>query len=307
MPPDPAPLSAIDPDVVLFDISPPGSLGEVRRVAAAVPAARVVALAVGESENQVVACAEAGADGYVTRDQSVEDVLAVIGAVTRGELICSPRIAGALLQRLGRLAAERGSAPVDEPPVRLTAREREIVVLIDRGMSNKQIARTLTIEVATVKNHVHNILEKLHVTRRDEAVARRAPTRTWRRRCTPPAQALDPGSSPRRAGSGSGAPSRSWTEDGSAGPLIAVGGASRIGAGAVVKQIRIAITHMPRMLREIIEETVAAEADMVLVDAPDEDAFAAVAVSARPTWCSRARSRAPTSSRSPSRPGPASG
>jgi two-component system nitrate/nitrite response regulator NarL len=165
-------LVSMAPDVVLIDVSSPGNLCDVRRVVAAVPSARVIALAVGDGESHAVACAEAGAAGYVTRGQSVEDLLAVIDAVTRGELLCSPRIAGALLQRLARLAAERAPATTTDPPVRLTAREREIVALIEHGMSNKEIARALTIEVATVKNHVHHILEKLNVDRREDAAAR---------------------------------------------------------------------------------------------------------------------------------------
>jgi len=92
----------------------------------------------------------------------------VVSAAVRGELPCSPRIAGGLLRRVTALAAERWSR---EEPYRLTAREAEIAQLIERGLSNKEIARTLCIEVSTAKNHVHSILEKLHVHRRVEAAA----------------------------------------------------------------------------------------------------------------------------------------
>ncbi len=82
-------------------------------------------------------------------------------------MLCTPRIAALLLRRVAEAAAPRSSGLE-----RLTPRETEIVDLIEQGLSNKQIARRLSIELATVKNHVHNILEKLEVARRGEAVAR---------------------------------------------------------------------------------------------------------------------------------------
>ena len=163
-------LVGTEPDVLLLDVTPADSLDEVRRLLVALSQTRVVALAVMDQEHLVMACAEAGVAGYVTSEQSIEDVVAVVKAVVRGEMICSPRIAAALLRHVGLLASERDvPTPDEEPAARLTPREREIVGLIDRGLSNKQIARDLTIEVATVKNHVHNILEKLHVRRREDA------------------------------------------------------------------------------------------------------------------------------------------
>ena len=84
-------------------------------------------------------------------------------------VVFSPRLAGTLLRRIGALARERHD---DEPDVRLTARETQILALIDDGLANKEIASRLHISLPTVKNHVHNLLEKLDVTRRGEAVAR---------------------------------------------------------------------------------------------------------------------------------------
>lgn len=166
-PPD---AGVLRPDVVLVDVAGADDLGAVRDLRTAVPAAQVIALAVPDREGAVVACAEAGVSGYVTRDQSVEDVVAAVEAVARGEMICSPRMAAMLVRRVAALAEH--PAPTAAPPPRLTARELEIVALIDQGLSNKQIARRLSIEVATVKNHVHNVLKKLHVDRRQEAAAR---------------------------------------------------------------------------------------------------------------------------------------
>ena len=157
------------PDVVLLDVALPENAWLARALVAAVPGTQIVALAVPEIEESVVACAEAGVAGFVTREGSVEDVVAAVEAVARGETLCSPRMAASLLRRIATLALERSPESIES---RLTRRELEILDLIDQGLSNKEIARRLTIELSTVKNHVHNILEKLNVTRRWEAVAR---------------------------------------------------------------------------------------------------------------------------------------
>jgi DNA-binding NarL/FixJ family response regulator len=163
-------LRAQAPDVVLLDMAIPHNEWLVRALVAAVPGTRVVALAVPEVEREVLACAEAGVAGYVTRDASVEDVVAAVESAARGEVLCSPRMAATLFNRIATLALERSPASIES---RLTARELEILDLIDQGLSNKEIARRLTIELSTVKNHVHSILDKLNVNRRGEAVARR--------------------------------------------------------------------------------------------------------------------------------------
>ena len=170
-----APLSQLAPDLILIDMAMPDSPAAIRRVAVAAPGAKVVSLSVregegeGEDDRDVLASAEAGAIAYVPREASLEDLVAVIECAVRGEAVCSPRVAGALLRRIAALATDGRS---DRVPARLTKREREIMGLIDEGLSNKEIAKRLRIEVATVKNHVHNILEKLQVHRRGEAAAR---------------------------------------------------------------------------------------------------------------------------------------
>jgi DNA-binding NarL/FixJ family response regulator len=126
----------------------------------------VVALAAPESEEDIIALAEAGVLGYVTRDESLDNLVTTIESVARDEMACSPWMATVLVRRVQALAAERPG-----PTQRLTAREAEILELIAQGLSNKEIAARLFIEVTTVKNHVHNILEKLGVSRREEAVA----------------------------------------------------------------------------------------------------------------------------------------
>ncbi|GAA0794384.1 LuxR C-terminal-related transcriptional regulator [Spirilliplanes yamanashiensis] len=130
---------------------------------------RVVVLGVSETEGEIVACAEAGASGYLTRNGTMADLVATIESVARDELHCPPRIAGALIRRVGTLAAERRLTVLG---ARLTPRELEILTFVTDGLSNREIAGLLSITVATVKNHVHNIFEKLQVSTRAEATAR---------------------------------------------------------------------------------------------------------------------------------------
>ena len=141
----------------------------VRALAAAAPQVKLVALAVPEVEREVIAVAEAGAAAYVTPDGSMEDLASVVQSVERGEVLCSPGMAAGLFRRVAALARERRLDPIEE---KLTARELDVLRLIEEGLSNKEIATALSIELPTVKNHVHRILEKLHVHRRSQAAAR---------------------------------------------------------------------------------------------------------------------------------------
>jgi two-component system nitrate/nitrite response regulator NarL len=158
------------PDVVLLDMGLVGACEVVRALRDALPPVKVLALAIAETEEMVVACAEAGVAGYVPRDASMDDLVRTLHAVARGEMEIPSHIAASLFRRVGTLASRREPPPA--PVQGLTPREREIVALIDRGCSNKEIARRLDIELSTVKNHVHNLLEKLGVQRRSAAAAR---------------------------------------------------------------------------------------------------------------------------------------
>ena len=157
-----------EPDVVLLDGAMADAAWAVAELTAADRDARVVVLSVRENELEVIEYAEAGVAGYVTRDADAAVLCQTIEAVDRGETLCSPQLAALLLRRVASLASERAGAHVH---AHLTVRELEVVALIDRGLSNKEIAQALGIEVATVKNHVHNILDKLGVHRRAEAAA----------------------------------------------------------------------------------------------------------------------------------------
>lgn len=155
-------------DLVLLDMAMGNSVGIAEAIRDQAPGVRVVALIRAESEYELVACAEAAIAGYVTPDDSSADLRAVVASVARGEVVCPPRIAAMLLRRFAALA---GGPHFGHGQTRLSRREREIVQLISRGLSNKEIARNLGVEIATVKNHVHNILNKLRVHRRSDAAA----------------------------------------------------------------------------------------------------------------------------------------
>lgn len=157
------------PDVALIDLALGDSLEAIRAIVAVAPTVRVVAIGVPDDPKAVIACAEAGVAGFVRREESLDDLAASLDSVARDELRITPRLAATLLRHLGTLA--RGQPETLDCTV-LTARETQIVKLIEEGSSNKEIAARLHIELATVKNHVHNILEKLGVQRRSEVSAR---------------------------------------------------------------------------------------------------------------------------------------
>lgn len=128
----------------------------------------VVVVGVGTDESEVVVCAEAGVSGFLFCDQSIADLQTVVKAAASNELVCPPRVAAMLMRRVRSLAGERRQ---DLRMALLTVREQEVLQLIDAGRSNKEIATRLAIDLCTVKNHVHHIIQKLEVSRRGEAAA----------------------------------------------------------------------------------------------------------------------------------------
>jgi two-component system nitrate/nitrite response regulator NarL len=162
-------MASRQPDVIVIDAAAHRSFDIVQRLRAQAPSVSIVVFGVEDAESDILACAEAGVNGYVLCDASIDDLYQVIARAVRGELLCSPQITASLFRRLGALAGSRDLLPgrwID-----LTGREREVLALLDAGLSNKQIANELHIEISTVKNHVHRVLEKLHVDSRSAAVA----------------------------------------------------------------------------------------------------------------------------------------
>lgn len=162
-------MCALDPDVILIEAAAASDAAIVRWLHARSPGARLVAYGVAEDTDQAVRCAEAGVDAYVPGEAVADDVVSAISGLVAGEFRCSPRVAAQLVRRIRALSRDRGA---DEDDARLTAREQGIASLLAEGLSNKEIARRLGIELCTVKNHVHHVLEKLHATSRAQAAAR---------------------------------------------------------------------------------------------------------------------------------------
>jgi len=164
--------TACHPDAVLFDASSEAALELARQLKQLSEQLILVGFGVSESASDVVACAEAGLDGFVDQNGSIDQLVQnVIGAL-HGEFRCSPRVTAILCERLANLAHANTSRPAAVSSPSLTPREREIASLVSEGLSNKEIALGLRIGPATVKNHVHNILDKLGVRRRATIAAR---------------------------------------------------------------------------------------------------------------------------------------
>jgi DNA-binding NarL/FixJ family response regulator len=128
-----------------------------------------MAFALDETDELVFACAAAGFCGYVPRESGIDQLHRALTDAVAGRMQCAPHIAAAMFSRLTALLKESDPRRALPP---LSARENEILTLVDQGRSNKEIARQLAISAATVKNHIHNILQKLQVTRRGQAAAR---------------------------------------------------------------------------------------------------------------------------------------
>lgn len=140
-----------------------------RHVSGHYPDVKVLIFGVAESTVEIRECVEAGASGYVSKNASFNDLRNIIELVARGETVCSPHMAHDLFSRLSELARAPWNNNGVEP-IPLTAREEEVLYYIAKGWSNNQIADHLYLSLHTVKNHVHNILKKLQVQRRLEAV-----------------------------------------------------------------------------------------------------------------------------------------
>jgi two-component system, NarL family, nitrate/nitrite response regulator NarL len=157
------------PDIVLMDVAFPGGTEAAARIGAAAPEASLIALGISETEEDVLAWAEAGIAGYVPNTASIDDMISLIGEINRGGQVSPARIVGSLLRRVA--ATRRADAPAAAEAL-LTRRELEIIDLVGVGLSNKDIARRLNISLGTTKSHVHNLLGKLSLQRRADVITR---------------------------------------------------------------------------------------------------------------------------------------
>lgn len=162
-------LQTMEVDIALIDVTQSIDLDEVRAIASERTDIALVALGLHEERGDVVRCGRAGFSGYVGRNASIEGLCQALSDVSSGRLACSAEISGGLLRAL--FGTERRTHPMELDEA-LTRREGEVLQLIGQGLSNKEIARHLNLSLATVKHHVHHILQKLKLPRRAQAMRR---------------------------------------------------------------------------------------------------------------------------------------
>ena len=159
------------PDVVLMDVRMPkvNGIEAARSIRELVPSTKILMLTVSDEEDDLFQAIKAGANGYLLKEVSVEEVAEAVRAVVQGQTLITPSMASKLLNEFVSLD-RRVNEKQQLPSPTLTARELEVLKLVAKGMSNREIADELYISENTVKNHVRNILEKLHLHSRMEAV-----------------------------------------------------------------------------------------------------------------------------------------
>jgi len=151
------------PDVALLDVTMPGGgLEAARKIATASPATRIVMLTVSEDEDDLLAAMKAGASGSVLKGVSSQELLAIVRAVSGGEVYVAPTLAFALLREMSK-------PPAADPLAELSVRERQVLELVAMGLSNQEIRQRLGLAEKTVKHYMTNILTKLQVRSRVEA------------------------------------------------------------------------------------------------------------------------------------------
>ncbi len=166
-------VQELNPDVVLMDVRMPRQNGIVatEKIMAEAPEIKVLMLSVSEEERDVLGAIEAGACGYLLKEISIEEIAAAVRSAARGFTLISPSVATFVARAYRELAAGvRSLRPWETTMSALTPREISVLQLVAEGCSNREVAERLFIAENTVKNHVRNILEKLHVHSRTEAV-----------------------------------------------------------------------------------------------------------------------------------------
>jgi len=159
------------PDVVLLDVHLPGGGGQlvVTALKAVHPEVRFLALSASDAPEDVIAVIRAGARGYVTKTISGTDLVDAVRRVAAGDAVFSPRLAGFVLDAFAALPPADDRVPSFDPELdQLTTREREVLRLIARGYTYKEIARELTISIRTVETHVSSVLRKLQLSTRHQ-------------------------------------------------------------------------------------------------------------------------------------------
>ncbi|CAN5547024.1 response regulator transcription factor [soil metagenome] len=159
------------PDVVLMDVRMPRRTGieATRAIKDTLPSTKILMLTISDEEADLYEAIKAGASGYLLKEISIEEVAGAVRAVSQGQSLISPSMASKLLNEFAAMVKRREERN-QVPGPRLTDRELEVLKLVAKGMNNRDIGQELFISENTVKNHVRNILEKLHLHSRMEAV-----------------------------------------------------------------------------------------------------------------------------------------
>jgi DNA-binding NarL/FixJ family response regulator len=163
---------AQQPDVILLDLGScdVGSLQVVRGIRAMYPESRLIVMGLVPLKSDLLGFVKEGVSGFVLKDASIQEFITSIRAVAAGQRVFPPLLTESLLSQIVEDAHRKGMVQIAD--VKMTSREREIADLIADGLSNKEIAKKLSIATDTVKSHVHNILEKLSVRSRVEVAVR---------------------------------------------------------------------------------------------------------------------------------------
>jgi DNA-binding NarL/FixJ family response regulator len=160
------------PDIVLMDVRMPrrGGIDATMAIKDAVPSAKIIMLTISDEEGDLFDAIKAGAMGYLLKEISIEEVASAVRAVFTGQSLISPSMASKLLTEFATMVRKDDDRQQQVPTPRLTDREMEVLKLVAKGMNNRDIAKKLFISENTVKNHIRNILEKLQLHSRMEAV-----------------------------------------------------------------------------------------------------------------------------------------
>src|SRR5262244_1933284 len=153
-------------DVILADSIPSSSSGDAGPHG--IPGAEVVLVGMEDDEEQFLSAVRAGSSGYLLKDASAADVLSAVRSISRGEAVCPPRLCLSLFKWVADDARETSRGADSRPS--LTIRQQQLVSLVARGLTNKEIASALNLSEFTVKNHLHRIMKQVDADSRHEAV-----------------------------------------------------------------------------------------------------------------------------------------
>ncbi|HEY82266.1 MAG TPA: response regulator transcription factor [Dehalococcoidia bacterium] len=164
---------ALTPDVILMDLNMPrcSGLEATQALQARMPEANILVLTVSDNEADLFAAMKFGAKGYILKNTEPDELVQAILHIAQGGVIISPLMAAKLLSEFRETGAQEVAAPPGETEAELSPREDEVLRLVAQGATNKQIAETLFISENTVKTHLRNIMEKLHLANRSQAAA----------------------------------------------------------------------------------------------------------------------------------------